>query len=144
VTPSKVLAELPVSAPIAVPPSSIQAVSAVVVPTAIASGGTIAKNSADTAVHHAVTDSKLTEKIDTPSVTPSPENFVIQVGAFSNAASAHKMLGSLKEWSFKAYSEKSNDKIRVRVGPYSDKEKANKVKLLLEKHGLHPTIIPLA
>jgi DedD protein len=71
------------------------------------------------------------------------ESFVAQVGAYSNAESAHKVLVELKGWSFKAYSEKVGDKIRVRVGPYPEREKVEKVKLLLEKHGLHPVVVSL-
>jgi len=29
----------------------------------------------------------------------------------------------------------------VRVGPYAEREKAEKVRQLLEKHGLHPTVM---
>ncbi len=71
------------------------------------------------------------------------EGFVAQVGAYSNSSTAKRELKKLKKWGFKAYIEKSGDKIRVRVGPYTDREKAEKVVRLLEKHGLHPVVMTI-
>ncbi|MGA9667322.1 MAG: SPOR domain-containing protein [Gallionella sp.] len=71
----------------------------------------------------------------------SAEAFVAQVGAYSNPGAAKQELNKLKKWGFKAYTEKSGDKIRVRVGPYPDRDKAEKAGKLLEKHGLHPVIL---
>jgi DedD protein len=70
-----------------------------------------------------------------------PEGFVAQVGAYSNADTAKQELDKLKKWGFKAYTEKAAGMVRVRVGPYPDREKAEKVRLLLEKHGLHPVVL---
>ncbi|HSM99282.1 MAG TPA: SPOR domain-containing protein [Gallionella sp.] len=69
------------------------------------------------------------------------ESYVAQVGAYSNADTAKQELKKLKKWGFKAYTEKAGDKTRVRVGPYPDRDKAEKVAHLLEKHGLHPVIV---
>ena len=71
----------------------------------------------------------------------SVEGYVAQVGAFSNPDTAKQELKKLKKWGFKAYTEKAGDKIRVRVGPYPDRDKAEKAGRLLEKHGLHPVIV---
>jgi DedD protein len=71
----------------------------------------------------------------------SAENYVAQVGAYSNQRAAKQELKKLKKWGFKAYIEKSGDKVRVRVGPYTDRDKAEKVVRLLEKHGLHPVVM---
>lgn len=68
------------------------------------------------------------------------ESYVAQVGAYSNAETARQELVKLKKWGFKAYTEKVGDKVRVRVGPYAQRDKAEKVRQLLEKHGLHPVI----
>ncbi|MDO8811108.1 MAG: SPOR domain-containing protein [Gallionella sp.] len=71
----------------------------------------------------------------------SVDSYVAQVGAYANAATAKQELDKLKKWGFsKAYTEKIADKIRVRVGPYTEREKAEKVRQLLEKHGLHPVV----
>ncbi|MBI3222420.1 MAG: SPOR domain-containing protein [Nitrosomonadales bacterium] len=67
-------------------------------------------------------------------------SLVVQVGAYSNTETAKQELAKLKKWGFKAYTEKVGDKIRVRVGPYEQREKAEKVRQLLDKHGLHSVI----
>jgi DedD protein len=71
----------------------------------------------------------------------SVEAYVAQVGAYANPDTAKQELKKLKQWGFKAYTEKAGDKMRVRVGPYPDRDKAEQAGLLLEKHGLHPVII---
>ena len=47
----------------------------------------------------------------------------------------------LKKWGFKAYTEKAGDKVRVRVGPYAEREKAEKISQQLEKRGLNPVVM---
>lgn len=69
------------------------------------------------------------------------ESFVAQVGAYANPDTARQEANRLKKFGFKAYTEKAGDKVRVRVGPYAEREKAEKVRQLLEKHGLHPTVM---
>ena len=70
----------------------------------------------------------------------SETGFVAQVGAYSNADTAKQEYAQLKSWGFKAYTERIGDKVRVRVGPYAERDKAEKVQRLLEKHGLHPVV----
>ncbi len=66
--------------------------------------------------------------------------YIVQVGAFSNAGTADGEAGKLKAMGFKAYTEIISGTTRVRVGPYVDRSKADEVRKLLEKHGLHPVI----
>lgn len=75
-----------------------------------------------------------------PNKPASGESFVAQVGAYANPDTARLEANRLKKWGFKAYTEKVGDKIRVRVGPYAEREKAEKARHLLEKHGLHPVV----
>jgi DedD protein len=75
-----------------------------------------------------------------PAVEKSATDFVAQVGAYSNADTAQQQFKQLKDWHFKAYTEKVGDKTRVRVGPYHTREQAEQVRALLEKHGLHPVV----
>jgi DedD protein len=75
-----------------------------------------------------------------PTAAPA-ESFVVQVGAYSNAATAKQELATLKKWGFKAYTEKQGDVMRVRVGPYAEREKADKVRGMLEKHGLKAVVM---
>jgi DedD protein len=83
------------------------------------------------------------EKTAEPKNTEQPagESLVAQVGAYSNAETAKQEMLKLKKWGFKAYTEKIGDKFRVRVGPYTERDKVEKVRQLLEKHGLHPVIV---
>jgi DedD protein len=71
----------------------------------------------------------------------SAEGFVAQIGAYSNQDTAKQELKKLKQWRFKAYTEKIGDKTRVRVGPYPDRDQAEKIGHQLEKHGYHPVIV---
>lgn len=71
---------------------------------------------------------------------PSGESYVAQVGAYANPNTAKQEADRLKKLGFKAYTEKAGDKTRVRVGPYAERDKAEKVRQLLEKHGLHPVV----
>lgn len=73
--------------------------------------------------------------------TASADGFVVQVGAYSNVDAAKQEMAKLKKWGFKAYTEKAGDKVRVRVGPYAEREKAEKIRLQLEKHGLNPVVM---
>jgi DedD protein len=70
----------------------------------------------------------------------SSESYVVQVGAYANAGTAKQQFKNLKKWGFRAYTEKVDGNTRVRVGPYQNRDKAEKAKGLLEKHGLHPEI----
>ncbi len=74
------------------------------------------------------------------SVEKAVGTYVVQVGAFSNAATASQEADKLKAQGFKAYTELISGTTRVRVGPYVDRKKADEVRQLLEKHGLHPAI----
>lgn len=70
----------------------------------------------------------------------SAAGYIVQIGAFANAETATQQAGQLKSWGFKAYTEMISGTTRVRVGPYADRSKAEDVRLLLEKHGLHPVV----
>lgn len=72
---------------------------------------------------------------------PAGSGYVAQVGAYANADTAQEEFRKLKQWGFKAYTEKVGANIRVRVGPYPDRDQAEKVAKLLEKHGLHPVVV---
>lgn len=70
----------------------------------------------------------------------SAGNYIVQVGAFSNAETATQEAAKLMAWGFNAYTERIGGTTRVRVGPYVERGKADEVQKLLEKHGLHPVI----
>jgi len=68
--------------------------------------------------------------------------FVVQVGAFANADSAHQWQKKLSKQNIKVYIEKVGDKTRVRAGPYATREAADNVSKKLEAQGLKPTVSP--
>lgn len=74
---------------------------------------------------------------------PANDGFVAQVGAYSNAAAAKQELDRLKKWGFKAYTEKAGDKVRVRAGPYTAREEAEKARQQLEQRGLNPVVMSI-
>jgi len=111
---------------------------------------TISSNNKDTSTNKAEASGKLPNpKLSSPqsnttkpAINSSSELYVAQIGAYSNADAAKKELAKLKKWGFvKAHTEKAGDTIRVRVGPYTDRDKAEKVGKMLEGHGLKPVIL---
>ncbi|OFZ65950.1 MAG: hypothetical protein A2V79_03330 [Betaproteobacteria bacterium RBG_16_56_24] len=122
--------------------SSVSAVSAVANPPASAAAA-VDKRVATEAPgkeQSAIKKPAKSSAADKPAGTDS-ESYVAQVGAYSSAETAKQELNKLKKWGFKAYTEKSGDTIRVRVGPYAEREKAEKARQLLEKHGLQPVVM---
>ncbi|MEQ1812935.1 MAG: SPOR domain-containing protein [Candidatus Nitrotoga sp.] len=76
--------------------------------------------------------------------TKKSGGFIVQVGAFTNADSANDLKSQLGEINIKAYTEKIDDKTRVRAGPYATKAAADKVVKKLKAQGLMPVVIPPA
>lgn len=68
------------------------------------------------------------------------QKYVVQVGAFSKAATATQEANKLKALGFKAYTELVDGTTRVRLGPYADRNKADEMRKSLEKHDLHPVV----
>lgn len=79
-----------------------------------------------------------------PAAKPAPKTgWVVQVGAYSHADTAKQMNAKLSKEGFRVYTEKVGNMVRVRVGSYPTREAADKIKLKLEKIGLHPNVINL-
>ena len=143
--PNVAISEVPLALPISavlpvsevVPASAVAAVSEPVAASAVASvvAPKADKPAESKPAAQAVPD---TVKKEGKAVT-----YAAQVGAYSNANTAKQELDKLKGWGFKAYTEKVGSKIRVRVGPYEERVKAEKVVKMLEKHGLHPSIVSI-
>ena len=66
--------------------------------------------------------------------------YVVQVGAFANAATAKQEADKLRAMGFKAYTEPVGGTTRVRLGPYADRNKAEAMRKSLEKHDMHPVV----
>ena len=74
---------------------------------------------------------------------PAPQpGFIVQIGAFTNADSALQLQKKLKKQGIKTYTEKVDNKTRVRAGPFSTREAADKVRHKLEAQGLKPVVSP--
>lgn len=103
-------------------------------------------------VKPAVKPEKIAEEKPVPeavSIKPAkeaPTRFVLQVAAVANKAKADELQEKLKKAGIKSYTQKiatiSGDRIRVRVGPFSSKEEANKMRARLTKLGLNGTLQP--
>jgi DedD protein len=75
-----------------------------------------------------------------PVASGSGDGYVVQLGAFSNAANAKALQKKLQENKFKAYTEliksAGGDRTRVRVGPYASKDAADKARAQLKSRKL--------
>jgi DedD protein len=71
------------------------------------------------------------------------EGFAVQVGAFSNAATAKQWQEKLHRKGFRAYTEKVGSNVRVRIGPYPTRQAADKDLHKLEAQGMHPVLTTL-
>ena len=71
-------------------------------------------------------------KQETKPAPAGEESYVVQLGAFSNAANAKALQKKLQDNKFKAYTElvknAAGDRTRVRVGPYASREAADKAR----------------
>lgn len=68
------------------------------------------------------------------------ESYVVQVGAFGEAAKAASLSSELKSRGFAAYTEKAGSVTRVRVGPFANKEQAEKAAERLRANGLNGVV----
>jgi DedD protein len=72
--------------------------------------------------------------------------FIVQVAALATQEKINELQGKLKEAGIKSYTQKvateSGDRTRIRVGPFSDKEEAAKMRAKLIKLGLNGTLVP--
>ena len=79
--------------------------------------------------------------------TKATTRIVVQVGAFATQAKVNELRNKLTSAGIKSYTQKvatsSGEKIRVRVGPFEDKESAVKVKAQLEKLGINGSLLTL-
>lgn len=83
---------------------------------------------------------KTGQEIKNPPV--SQPAFVVQIGAFAQADSALQLQKKLKKQGIKTYTEKVDNKTRVRAGPFATREAADKVRHKLEAQGLKPVVSP--
>lgn len=75
-------------------------------------------------------------------VPPRGESFVIQVGAFSDAAKAARVADDLKAKGFSAYTERAGSVTRVRVGPIAGRAAADSTASRLKAAGHQAVLQP--
>lgn len=143
------------SAPVIAPLLDVKPVSAVVQPMVESRPGIEAKPameakpaieakpSAEPKIKPSETKPKAEAK---PAVKPGAKahsGFVLQVGAFAKADAAKKLQEKLHKQGYPSYTEKSGDKIRVRIGDYATHTEADKVRRKLEIQGMQPNVVNL-
>ena len=69
------------------------------------------------------------------------ESFVVQIGAFGEASKASALGADLKNRGFAAYTEKAGAVTRVRIGPFSSREEADKVAERLRLSGMSGVVV---
>ncbi len=73
---------------------------------------------------------------------PRGDTFVLQIGAFSDAAKAERLSADLKKQGFAAYTERAGKVTRVRVGPVAGRAAADKAAAQLKALGFSTVITP--
>jgi DedD protein len=72
--------------------------------------------------------------------------FVIQVAALATKDKVNELQNKLKDAGIKSYTQKvatdSGERIRIRVGPFSSRDEADKVRAKIVRLGLNGTIVP--
>ncbi|QJQ04723.1 hypothetical protein EJG51_001375 [Undibacterium piscinae] len=118
-----------------------------------ARNGSEAKNQTDTSdeasralsILEGKVPAKAAVKPEMPEKTASA-HYVVQVAALASQDKVSELQAKLNAGGVKSYTQKvattSGEKIRVRLGPFSSKEEADKARAKLEKLGLSGTLVP--
>ncbi len=81
-----------------------------------------------------------------PASDTRPDKFVIQVAALASKEKVRELQGKLKNAGVKSYTQtvatQSGERIRIRIGPFSSKEEAGKMRAKIGKLGLNGTLVP--
>jgi len=75
-------------------------------------------------------------------VNASGAQYVVQVGAFANAASAAALADKIRQAGFKAYTRKIGSTTRVRVGPFGDRDTAETEASRMSGKGFKGVVMP--
>lgn len=126
-------ASQPASAPVIAPLLDVKPASAVVEPAMPEARPVVETKPAVEAKH----------KVEPKPVTKAHSGFVVQVGAFTNADAAKKLQEKLSKQGYPSYTEKTGNKIRVRIGDYTTHAEAEKIRRKLEIQGMKPDVVHL-
>ena len=108
---------------------------------------------AEKAATVAVGEKRVDSLVDKPVAAPADTaktadkdrgRYIVQVAAVSNKAKVDELLQKLKRGGIEGYwqkiTTKEGDRFRVRVGPFSSRDEAEKMSKRIDKLGLHGTI----
>lgn len=81
-----------------------------------------------------------------PDAGNKPGRYVIQVAALASQEKVNELQGRLKSAGVRSYTQtvatQSGERIRIRIGPFSSKEEADKMRSRIGKLGLNGTLVP--
>lgn len=81
-----------------------------------------------------------------PSAEKKPGKFVIQVAALASQEKVDELQGKLNDAGIRSYTQKiktsAGERIRIRVGPFANKEEAEKARAKLAPLGLSGSLVP--
>ncbi len=87
------------------------------------------------------------EPSDKPAAVAGEARFIVQVGAFTDAAKVREVRRKVEALGMKTYTQvvetKEGSRIRVRVGPFTDKAEATRMADKIRKLDLSPAILTL-
>ncbi len=117
------------------------------------SPATSAALSTEKAATVAVGEKRVDSLVDKPAAAPTDAaksadkdkgRYIVQVAAVSNKAKVDELLQKLKRGGIEGYwqkiTTKEGDRFRVRVGPFSSRDEAEKMSKRIDKLGLHGTV----
>ncbi len=73
--------------------------------------------------------------------TIAPRGYILQLGAFSSEANARQVADKARAAGFQAKVESAAGQVRVRVGPYAERERALEVQAKLRAKGFSPILL---
>ena len=75
-----------------------------------------------------------------------PQKIVLQVAALASQEKVDELQGKLREAGIKSFAQKvstsNGEKTRVRIGPFADKEEADRMRAKLQALGLNGSVVP--
>jgi DedD protein len=104
----------------------------------------------DAARAKAILEGRANTKANPAPTTPEkkPGKFTVQVAALATQEKIHELQTRLKDAGIQSYTQKvateSGDRTRIRVGPFGNKEEAEKMRARLNKLGMNGTVVPPA
>ena len=102
----------------------------------------------DAARAKAILEGKSDTKTTKAAADDKPAKFMVQVAALASQGKINELQGKLKAAGIKSVTQKvateSGQRTRIRVGPFTNKEEADKMRAKLAKLGLNGTVVPIS